>query len=76
MIGIMPASCRRAKISAGVFEDQHIRELHQHVGAAVDGVLSWISDGVLDIVVAQMEVAAAMDLDRAAQGLGNLFHAP
>src|SRR5581483_362051 len=50
-------------------------EFDQNVRAAVDGVAGGMSDGVLDIVEAQMKIAAAMDAGTAAGGAAQLADA-
>ena len=44
-----------------VAENHHVGELHQQIALLIDGVFPRIGDGVLDVVVAQMEIAAGIE---------------
>src|SRR5215471_17185790 len=45
----------------GVFEDQQVGELHQQIVFSIDRILASVSDRILDVFVAEMQVATGME---------------
>jgi hypothetical protein len=59
----------------GVLKDDHVGELDHQIALVTHGVLGGVGDGVLNIVVGEVEIAAFVDTGMAASDVGEFFDA-